>query len=127
MPIIRKLSTHKLQKQPTKADIATPSIAYLQQQILQNEIQVQSTVTSDFTELETGNKFYPIDASANNVTITLKNAKDRIVVIKKVDDTVNYVRVQSESGLIDGQEFVQIENQNDSYTLICDGSNWWII
>ena len=127
MPVIRKLSNHKLQKQSTKAEIATPSIAYLQQQILQNEIQVQSTVTSDFTESETGNKFYPVDASANNVAITLKNAKDRIVVVKKIDDTTNYVRVQPESGLIDGQEYVQIENQNDSYTLICDGFSWWII
>jgi hypothetical protein len=70
---------------------------------------------------------YLVDASSGQVTITVKNAQNRIVLIKKIDNTSNPVVIQPESGNIDGQASTSITTQYTCYSIVCDGTNWWIV
>jgi len=126
MPVIRKVSDNLLRKVNLPSEISTPSISYFQQQLLQNKIQVQ-TINSDYTDTNTGNMLYLVNASSGQVTITVKNAQNRIVLIKKIDNTSNSVVIQPESGNIDGQASISITTQYTCYSIICDGTNWWIV
>ena len=48
--------------------------------------------------------------------------------IKKVDSSSNAITIEpSGSATIDGQTNLDITTQYDSYTVISDGSSWWII
>ena len=126
MPVIRKVSDNLFRKVNLPSEISTPSISYFQQQLLQNKIQVQ-TINSDYTDTNTGNMLYLVNASSGQVTITVKNAQKRIVLIKKKDNTSNSVVIQPESGIIDGQASISITTQYTCYSIICDGTNWWIV
>lgn len=71
------------------------------------------------------------DASAGTITITLPLAVgvvNRMYHIKKVDSSDNLVIVEaSGSETIDGQLTATIDTQYNSYQIICDGIQWWII
>jgi len=69
-----------------------------------------------------------VNASAGAVTITLPTPQaNAIVVVKKVDSSTNVVTIDGGGADIDGQPSIQMTTQYESYTLISDGSNWWII
>jgi hypothetical protein len=72
------------------------------------------------------------NASGNSVTITLPQAATvpyREYVIKKTDTSTNAVIIQGYNGTenIDGQSTVSTNIQYQSYTIVCDGSQWYII
>jgi len=69
-----------------------------------------------------------VDASGGAVTITLPSPeKNTIVNVKKIDSSSNAVTVSGGGKNIDGQSSISISTQYESYTFICDGTNWWII
>jgi len=68
-----------------------------------------------------------VDASSGAITITLpKIALAARVIVKKTDSSVNAVTVATPgSETIDGSATLIISNQNEAYSLISDGVNWY--
>ena len=129
MPVITRKSDNLLVKRTLPSELTTPSISYLQSQINNLKIETNPVLTSNYTEsdVEKGNKFYAADCSSNSITLTITTNKDRIIVVKKIDNSNNTVTIQPSSGTIDGQTSLSISTQYGSYMLICDGTNWYII
>jgi hypothetical protein len=72
------------------------------------------------------------DATSGNITLSLPPATgcDGFdIVVKKIDSSANAVTIDvaETDGTIDGQASIVIDAQYDSYSFVCDGSNWWII
>jgi len=85
----------------------------------------------DVTDSETITKggFYPKDATAGNVTVTLMAASAEIagmsVVVKKSDSSSNLVRLATaDSATIDGSPTFSLSVQYQSVRVVCDGVNW---
>jgi hypothetical protein len=72
-----------------------------------------------------------VDASGGSVTVTLPAAaaaKGRIYHIKKTDASANSIVIDGNaSETIDGALTLATTTQYHSFTLVCDGSNWWLI
>jgi len=69
-----------------------------------------------------------VDASGGAVTVTLPSPKaNAIINVKKIDSSSNVITIDGNGANIDGQASIQITTQYESYTLVSDGSNWWII
>ena len=85
------------------------------------------TITSDYTAKS--NDCILANANGGPIAITLPLAKaDLHVDVKKIDVSPNTVTVTGISGAtIDGGASLSIATQWYSYTLISDGSNWYII
>lgn len=78
-----------------------------------------------------GNKYWFVDTSGGNVTITLPDATtvtaDIIYTVKRTTGGVNTLTVTSDAGNIDGAASQTINTQYASYSYVSDGANWWII
>ena len=83
-------------------------------------------ITEDYTT-QLGDNVLLVDASNGAITITLTNGDYVCLCIKKIDDTDNAITVVPSGGNIDGQASITISYKYDSYTLICDGTDWWIL
>jgi len=83
-------------------------------------------VTSDYT-IEDGVEIVLVDASANEVEVTLQSSFTRLVRVKKVDTTDNRVTITPATGTIDGLPSVELTTPYESLTLVYDGENWWIV
>lgn len=72
-----------------------------------------------------------VDATSAAVTINLPAAASntgRVLNVKKVDASGNAVTLDGNaSETIDGATTLAIATQYQSYTVICDGTGWWII
>jgi len=73
-----------------------------------------------------------VDASDNNVTITLPPAASnpgRYYYIKKIDSSGNKVTVKGDATTetIDGEKEIDINLQYAYVAVLCDGTEWWII
>lgn len=49
------------------------------------------------------------------------------VTVKKTDSSANAVTVTPASGTIDGASTLVINSQYDSFDVVADGTNWWIL
>ncbi|RLG33703.1 hypothetical protein DRN97_04360 [Methanosarcinales archaeon] len=84
------------------------------------------TVSSNYNA--SANRIVLADASGGAITITLPSPQaDAIVNVKKIDSSENAVTIDGAGANIDGNASIQITTQYESYTLVSDGSNWWII
>lgn len=83
--------------------------------------------STDYTA--SNNDVVLVDASGGPKTITLPPVEvGARVDVKKVDDSANAVTVATPGDeKIDGATSLSITVQYESYTLICDGTNWYII
>ena len=74
---------------------------------------------------------YLVDATSGCITITLAPtacALARRIDIKKIDSSVNTVTIDGNlAETIDGSLTKVLSTQYDSYTIITDGSNWFIL
>ena len=87
-----------------------------------NVVTVSSNYTASSGDIVLAN------ASGGAITITLPPPQaNAIVNVKKIDSSTNPVTVDGGGADIDGQPSIQMTTQYESYTLISDGSNWWII
>lgn len=72
-----------------------------------------------------------VDATTAAVTINLPAAASntgRVLNVKKIDASGNAVTLDGNaSETIDGATTLAIATQYQSYTVICDGTGWWII
>ncbi len=87
---------------------------------------VESSVELTFNDYRT----VLVDASDGDVTITLPDATERTgrFEIKKIDSSSNTVTIETqESQTIDGSEGIIIDFQYDSYTVVSNQENWFIV
>jgi len=90
-------------------------------------------VTSTTTALTLTSSHYTVlcNATAASFTITLPTAvgiSGRIYNIKKTDSTGNAVTIDGNaSELVDGSLTKVLKSQNESITIQCDGSNWYML
>jgi hypothetical protein len=83
------------------------------------------TVTSSYT-LTVADSTVLVDASSGNKTITLPSAEAGLTfTVKKIDSSVNTVTLSSTAN-IDGSTNKVLSTQYDKFTLISDGTNWFI-
>lgn len=68
-----------------------------------------------------------VDTTGGDVTITLINASNGRYIIKKTTSDQNVVIVQGNSGLVDGGSQFIISQVNESYTFLCDASNFFVV
>lgn len=87
-----------------------------------------SQITSDYTAT-TVDSVLTCDASTANITVTLPSPSDGLTYsIKKIDTSANIVTILATGGaLIDGVASIDIETDGDCYTILSDGTNWYII
>ena len=87
-----------------------------------NVVEVTANYTANYNDIVL------VDASGGVVTVTLPPPKANAVInVKKIDSSSNAVTIDGGGANIDGQTSIQITTQYESYTLVSDGSNWWII
>lgn len=71
------------------------------------------------------------DCTSNNVIVTLPAAAfslNRLFQIKKTDSSTNSVVIDGNaSETIDGIATVSISTQYECITVVCDGTEWWIV
>lgn len=87
------------------------------------------TITSSAT-MQSNDVIIFADASSGDVTVTLpstSSAARREYHIKKIDTSVNIVRIMPQSGTIDGEVCQDITNQYTSRRVYSTGTNWFII
>jgi hypothetical protein len=68
-----------------------------------------------------------VDATAGAISITLPEVSLAArIIVKKIDSSVNVVTVATPgSETIDGAASLAISSENESYSLISDGTNWY--
>jgi len=100
---------------------------------------IHNVLNADYTILDgDGYDVFLVTTSAITRTISLPTAADnngRTVIVKKIDSGVGFVRVNPEGGeYVDDQlsgNYLtgtnQLENQWDSVTMVCNGSDWYVI
>ena len=68
-----------------------------------------------------------VDASAGEVTVYLPTpSPNAIVLVKKIDNSLNSVNINAGVCNIDGEPTKTINTQFESYMFISDGENWYI-
>lgn len=71
------------------------------------------------------------DASSGAKVVDLPPAASNLntsIVVKKTDNSVNAITINGDGAeTIDGSPSINLTSFNESVTLICDGSNWFII
>ncbi len=77
-------------------------------------------------------KTIAVDASSGALTVTLPAAASATngfeVTVKKTDSSANAVTIDGNAAeTIDGATTLVLSNENDSATLRCDGSNWFVV
>ena len=85
------------------------------------------TKTANYTALATDNMVLANAASAP-FTVTLPAvAAGQMLVVKKIDSSLNAVTVAPASGTIDGAANLVMNVQWQARTFVSDGSNWFLI
>lgn len=89
-----------------------------------------STKTSDYTVL-LSDTILLADCTTGNVTFTLPttaSASGRIFYFKKIDSSANLMIIQANgSEIIDSLNTQSTNTQFESFTVVSDSSQWWII
>ena len=78
-----------------------------------------------------GRKYWFVDTTSGNVTITLPNAADVTpdtpYIVKRTTAGVNTLTVTTGGGNIDGAATKSMPTQYDTFTFVSDGTNYWIV
>lgn len=107
-------------------------IAAVIDRVLQRNINFPFRALADGASVATVlDKFFEVDATAGNATVTLPNAatakKGMAFGIKKIDASSNTVTIQvSGGGTIDGAASKVLVNQNDFVVAVSNGTNYKI-
>lgn len=77
------------------------------------------TRANDFTLL--------VNASAGQVIVTLTGIDGTFYNVKKIDSSLNPVRLRPATGTIDGELFVDLPVRWDCISVHCEGGEWFIV
>lgn len=87
-------------------------------------------VSADTTAVADG-RLYLVNAGSGIITITLPPASSSsgcTVMVKKIDSSLNAVIVDGDgTEEIDNSTTLTISNQYDCYTILSDGTEWWVV
>lgn len=94
------------------------------------EIKIQN-VTDSTINLGNSGGLTLADASNNNMDVVLplaREARNEIYYVKKIDGSANSVTIKTQNNqTIDGSTTQTISTQYKTFSLISDGSNWWML
>lgn len=111
-------------------DTSLPTTAAVIDYVASTASSALKTVVTDTADetLVDGDDMCLADATAGNMTITLPGIDSgRQVTVKKTDASANTVTITGATGNIDGAANVILYSENESVTLICDATNWFVI
>ena len=100
---------------------------------LDDDDSIKGPITTITTNTTLDKTYYTVlaDASSGAITVTLPQAStvDRVMFnIKKIDSSVNKVTVDGNgSETIDGSTTFDLTGEDESITIHCDGSSWYIV
>lgn len=91
-----------------------------------------NTITSSSFSLSQYQEILLCNATSGDISIQLPDVTSfdgKVFTIKKTDSSSNTVSISGYSSgqKIDGNSFIVIETQYDSFSVVCDGSNWFIM
>lgn len=90
------------------------------------------TITASSFSLSPYQEILLCNAVSGDIYLQLpdvSNFNGKMYTIKKTDSSSNTVSISGYSSgqTIDGNSFIVIETQYDSFSVVCDGSNWFIM
>lgn len=96
---------------------------------LGGSLSLKNTETTGDYTATTEDNVIKCNASTANITVTLPTVSDGLTYnIKKIDSSANIVTILASGGaLIEGVASIDIETEGDCYTILSDGTNWYII
>lgn len=83
------------------------------------------TVTADVSVLASDSAIF-VDATSNDVTVTLPALSERRFRVKRIDASANTVTIDGDGTNIDGAASITLLTQYESVTL-AGGGEWWIV
>ena len=90
-------------------------------------VQQVTTAASPYAALATDDVIFANPGAAQSITLPAVSAGRRVTV-KRINNSANVVTVSPASGTIDGAASVALAGGGyDAVTVVCDGTNWWII
>jgi hypothetical protein len=94
-----------------------------------DNVAVKTVVTDSTTSSIGSNEDVSLaDSSGGSITLTLPaHSSGKVVTVKKTDSSGNTVTVTGATGNVDGASNYILYSQNESVTVISDGTNWFII
>jgi hypothetical protein len=117
-------STDTLDETSTDDQLATAKLIYDELQAVVDQLVDVKTASSD-TTATTGDVVL-VDTAGGDVTVDLQEAVNAQITVKKTTADGNDVIVTA-NGTIDGAAQVILDTQNQSVTIVCDGTNWYVI
>lgn len=91
------------------------------------KVQQITTAASPYAALTTDDVIFANPGGAQTITLPAASAGRRITV-KRVNNSANVVTVSPASGTIDGGASIALAGGGyDAVTVVCDGTNWWVI
>ena len=93
-----------------------------------NALQTITAATDTLVTTDTTNL---CDCTSNAIAITIPSGSTAQVgnryEIKKIDSSANAVTITATGATIDGAASITLPSQYQSVTLVCDGTNWFIV
>ena len=95
-----------------------------------SSLEQVNSYSSDHNASVSSDDVLVVNATSGNVTITLPavgTANGKKFNIKKIDASGFSVIIDGNGALIDGSGSISTTTQYESFTVVCDGTQWWII
>jgi hypothetical protein len=108
----------------TDDQLATASLIYDELQEIATQLVDIKPISSDSTA--TAGDVALVDTAGGDVTIDLQEAVNSTITIKKMTADGNDVIVTA-NGTLDGAAQIVLDTQYQSVTLVCDGTDWYVI
>jgi len=90
-----------------------------------------TTYTSGIHSVDVSDYMIVADATSGAITLNLPAVSSntgKVYNIKKIDSSLNTVTIDGNSSeTIDDSTTIVLNSQYDSVTIVCDGTEWWII
>jgi len=68
-----------------------------------------------------------VDTTGGDVTVTLHGSTDAHITVKKITTDSNTVTIVPDAGTIDGHAQRILDYKNQSYVIVCDGTDYFIV
>ncbi len=108
----------------TDNQLATAALIYDELEALATQLVDVKTATSDSTA--TAGDVWLVDTGSGDVTIDLQEEVNSRITVKKKTADANDVIVTA-TGTIDGAASVILDTQYQAITIVCDGTDWWLV
>jgi len=108
----------------TDDQLATAALIYDELEALSSQLVDVISISSDSTAA--AGDIALVDTAGGDVTVDLQESANARISVKKSSADGNDVIVTA-TGTIDGAASVIIDSQYQAITMVCDGTNWWLV